>query len=263
MTRELRYGAAGIIFYLLLVLNLLATQYSRNLLQKLFLPLLTTSSQIDSANTYQVIIAIIGLGALIFTSNTIGYLFGSIYIFLWNNIPGRFHRGEGGYSAEWKKLSYDIKTLIIEKYKQASRQLEENPSHDKFERQWETYSADVFLSYFWQRAPRDIVDWAVRRHTAFLTGMSTIIGISLALLLSITLIIGSNLGWNFSNFIISTVGFLMIFIIYNNAQHARSEAWQIIDLWLAHSLNPYLTPILDQTLQKSESITSKQETTVE
>jgi hypothetical protein len=251
MTRELRLGAAGILFYLVFAFNLLATRASQDLLGIMSSSSQTTSSQITSADIYQGVTAVVGVGALLFTSDSIGYLFGSFYIFYWNDVRGRFQKGKGGYSAEWRKLSYDIKTYVIEQYKIARKTSDKDALHSKFEEQWESYSADVFLAYFWQRAPRDIVDWGVRRHTAFFTGMSTIIGICFGLILSVTIIMVSKMGWTAINTGITVAAAILILMIYSNAEHARSEAWQIIDLWLANAFNPHLAPILNQVQQST------------
>lgn len=255
MTRELRLGAAGILFYLVFALNLLTTQASQNLLGTTFSLSQATSSQIASSpqitsvDIYQGIAAVVGLGALFFTSDSIGYLFGSIYIYFWNNVSGGFRKGRGGYSAEWRKLSYDVKAHVVEQYERAREIPIKDTQHLKFEKQWESYSADVFLAYFWQRAPRDIVDWGVRRHTAFFTGMSTIIGIGFGLILSTAIIVLSNMGWTPINTSIAIAAVILILMIHNNAEHARSEAWQIIDLWLANAFNAHLAPILNQIRQ--------------
>jgi len=88
MTRELKLAAAGILFYLVFALNLLVTQSSQNLLGAPLSYSKTTSPQSNSVDIYQGVTAVVGVGALFFTSDSIGYLFGSIYIFFWSNCSG-------------------------------------------------------------------------------------------------------------------------------------------------------------------------------
>ncbi len=239
MTRELRLRPAGILFYTVLALSLVATQVSEDFLRNL-------PSQPAQADIYQAVTAILGLGALLFTSDAIGYVFSTVHVFLWNIVRGRFRQGSGGYSAEWHRLGYDLKGHIVQQYKNTPTTPNDTVNHLKFEKQWESYSADVFLSYFWQQAPSGIVDWAMRRHTAFFAGMSTVIGIGLGLALSAIIIWAWKLGWTPTNTGIAITSVVLALVIYRNAQYSRSEAWQIIDLWLAGKLNPRLRTVLDE-----------------
>jgi hypothetical protein len=237
MSRDLRIRSAGILFYIVLAMSLLVTHVSVNFLRNL-------SFQPAQTDFYQLVTAALGLGTILFTSDAIGYLFSSIHIFMWNIVRGRFHQGRGGYSAEWQRLEYDLKAHIIKEFSLALRSSADQDRHRKIQKRWESYSSDVFLSYFWQQAPQGIVDWTSRRHTAFFTGMSTVIAIGLGLSISAIVISAFRMGWTNANWYITAISAIVAFMLYMNAQYARKEAFEIMDLWLSGKLNPQLQKIL-------------------
>lgn len=239
MAREVRLRPAGMLFYVVLASSLLMTQAGQGFLFNLL-------SQSTQADIYQAVAAILGVGALLFTSEGVGYVFETMHFFIWNVVRGRFQQGKGGFSAEWERLGYNrLKSHIIDQYESASKTPGGDGQHQKFEKQWKTYSADVFLSYFWQQAPVRIVNWAGRRNDAFIAGMSNVIGIALGLVVSLIVIWAWNMGWTVFNTCITIALALLILMICWNAQYARNEAWQIVDLWLAGILNPRLHAILN------------------
>lgn len=225
--REVRFRFIGVLFYIIFLVSLLLTQGGVSLVRDL-----PTQS-----NLYQVIVAVVGLGALLFTSEAVGYLFNNIFLFLWN-IRGGFKPTFGGYSLEWNKLSYNLKRKIIEHYENISSNSNQEQQHQRFDKRWKGYSADVFSSYFWQQSPKSLVEWVVRRHTVYFTSMSAIIGIISSLLLSGIVTWGFGLGWTVANtvFILFLAGLMIM--IWFNAQCARIEGRQMIDLWLSGALNP-------------------------
>ena len=238
MTRELRLKLAGILFYLIFALNLAFSAKGIDFL-------LALPSRSEGSGTYQAVAAVLGLGALLFTTEAIGYVFSNLHLLWWNIIRGKFKHEKAGYSAEWENLGYNMKATIITTYNNSSHQAG-GKDHLEFERQWEFYTPDVFLSYFWQQAPKGIVDWAMRRNTAYFSGCSTVIGLALALILSGWIIHRWGFGWTDWNTSILVSTLFLSAIVYWNAQHSRKEAWQIIDLFLAEKLNPRFRHVLNQ-----------------
>lgn len=236
MTIELRLRAAGMLFYIVLLLNLLASR---------FFGVSVLNNISPQPDTFQTLATLAGAGALIFTSEAIGFIFNSIFVFFWNNVRGIGQKA-GGYSTEWLKLGYEPKRYIIELYKNTKGSVLRKRQDEKFENQWETYNADIFLSYLWQNfAPPPVKDWVNRRHTAFFAGMSTVVAIGLSIILSVVLIKTYSLGWTLINSYICVFSTLLMFVFFANAQYARKEVWQTIDLWLAGLLNTRLRTILD------------------
>lgn len=238
MTRELRLKLAGILFYLIFALNLAVSAKGIE-----FLIALPSGS--EGSGTYQAIAAVLGLGALLFTTEAIGYIFSNLHLIWWNIIRGKFKHEKAGYSAEWENLGYNMKNTIIDNYDLSIHQAG-GEAHQKFERQFKSYTPDVFLSYFWQQAPKGIVDWAMRRNTAYFSGCSTVTGLVLALILSGWIIHKCGFGWTDWNTSILVSTLFLSAIVYWNAQHSRKEAWQIIDLYLAEKFNSRFKQVLNQ-----------------
>lgn len=247
MNRELRLKVAGMLFYVILTLNLAFSTKGSKFFSGL-------SCGPGNSGAYQAIAAIVGAGAVLFTSEAIGYLFTSIHVFLWNIIRGGFEKGLGGYSGEWKRLSYDPKLYITELYKDSidSGQLKQDKEFDKLVG---TYNRDVFLSTIWLRAPKEIVDWATRRYTAFFLGMATLLSLFMGLLISIIAIKKLNMDWTTMNDCIFVLVSMFCAIVFCNAQYARNEARQIIDLWLAENLNPQFKAIMKKVTKQEVSTT--------
>ena len=238
MTRETRFRVSGLLFYALFTLNLFVTRVGQDFLCNL-------SSQSNQTDIYQTVAALVGVGALLFTSDVIGYILSTVCYFFWsNNFPTMLRERKVGYEAEMKKLSYNLKSIIIERYKKSQEKDDSETLHKKFEGQWETYSSDVFLSYIFHQAPQPIVGWTSRRHTAFFAGMAATLAIVLGLILSIFAIFNFDMGWTCGNTVFSIFSIFVLTILYRNAQQARTEAWQMIDLWIAQVLNPNLETIL-------------------
>ncbi len=238
MTRALRLRPAGILFYLIFAFNILSTNSSINFF---------TSNKIEF--NFQTLAAIIGVGVILFTSDAIGFIFASIHTFFWNFGTNIFKLGEGGFSKEWKKLTFDIKSHLLEEYQMRNTLIDTVDTNDKIIDKLQTYTQDVLVSYFWQQAPSPIVAWAMRRHTAFFTGMSTITGIILGITISGIVVIIGGMGFSIFHIFNFLLPFL-IYILWMNAKHARLEALQIIDLWFGGILDPKLKSILEKVQQR-------------
>ena len=177
MTRETRFRISGLLFYALFILNLFATCTGQRFLGNL-------SPQSKQIDTYQAVAALVGVGALLFTSDVVGYILGTLCYFFWDPLA-ILRKGKFGYAAEMEKLGYDLKSIIIELYKNSQEKDDSETLHKKFEGQWEAYSPDVFLSYIFQQAPPSIVGWTSRRHTALFAGMAAELAIFLGLIFSV------------------------------------------------------------------------------
>jgi quercetin dioxygenase-like cupin family protein len=227
MTRESRIRNTGLLFYLVLLTSLILTDSGSELLCELM-------TNFD--DTSRVGIAIVSLGLAFFTSEPIGYVFNSIYIFLWNVRGGR--RPEfGGYAAEWRKLTWDPKTETLKRYEAGATMDGQAQPIKRPEGHWEKYSPDVFLSYFWQQAPKSLVSWVSRRHTVFFMGRSVIVGMGLAMFLSVLFVLGFNMGWTLETIIVLVMTAILMAFIEYNVRGARTEAWEMVDLWIAKTFD--------------------------
>lgn len=88
----------------------------------------------------------------------------------------------------------------------------------------------MVFSYFWQDAPKHLVEWVSRRHTAFFMGMSTVVSIIFAVILSLAVNEFSMGGHRASIYVYLGALVVSVFFAYN-ATAARREARQMIDLW--------------------------------
>jgi hypothetical protein len=239
MGREMRWRTAGILFYIVALSSLLLTKAGEEFIRNLF-------NNLDQLDVYQLVVGLIGVGVGVFTSDAVGYVISTVVFFWWEILLGKFRSGEGGYSSEYqKRAAYNIKDIIIERYGQTKMKISKAPQHEKFELQWKTYSADVFLSYIWQYAPSYIDNWDTRRYTIFFTNLSTATGILLGFITSIILIFIWNMGWTLSNYLIAVIVLSITIMLIWNADAARKEGWQMVDLWVAGIINPRLKKVLD------------------
>jgi len=234
MTRETRFRISGLLFYVVFILNLSVTYSGR--------PFFCNLLQSDQTDIYQAVATLVGVGALLFTSDVVGYVFSTICYFFWN--PLALRKGKFGYAAEMEKLGYDLKSIIIERYKNSQEKDDSETLHKKFEGQWEAYSPDVFLSYIFQQAPPSIVGWTSRRHTALFAGMAAELAIFLGLIFSAIAIYIYGMGWTSLNTVVLILSIGVLILLYFNARQAGTEARQMIDLWIAQALNPNLRAIL-------------------
>jgi len=70
--------------------------------------------------------------------------------------------------------------------------------------------------------------------------MSAVVGIAVGWLLSVIIIFGLELGWTGGHTIAAIFSIIVAALFLLNAQYSRTEAWQIIDLWLSGALDRQL-----------------------
>jgi hypothetical protein len=234
MIREQRFRFVGIIFYIVFISNLFLSKQGSLLLYSL----------LSGADQFQAITGLVGLGALFFTSEAVGYVFGSIVRFFWV-IWG--WPEDGGYSTEWHKhLSKDLKEEILERFREICGHQELTELNAKIEKRFPEYSRDVFLSHFWQQAPEALVAWTSRRNTAFFASWSSVVGILLALLSTAAIISFLEMSWTVGNTALLIVTILLMGAMGFIAEFARREAWQMIDLWMCRAFSPELDKVMEE-----------------
>lgn len=230
MGREFRFRPSGMIFYIILLLNLLGSEAGTDLIQAL----------LSDVDVNRGVAAIVSTGILLFTSDSIGYLFNSAVFFIF--------RLWGGYSRDYRtRLGYrNFKQAIIDQYTALEESTEGHWQHKQFEQQWGKYNEEVFMAYFfWHQVghKNPLDDWHVRRWSAYMTGMTTVLGIAAGLIFSSVFILAFQLNFSVCNAIIGAISLGMMAILWANASQARKQAWQIVDLWLAGILNPQVRSI--------------------
>lgn len=208
MDRQLRFKVPGILFYLVLLINILLTEDGWNSFDSILTAMLKQSASSASSIVSLVSVLLAG-GTAIFTSDAIGYLFGSVVNFVWQVLRADI--------LQWHIVKFDprkhLRTLNIEE-------------EDSFRR-------DVVFNYLWQQNSEPLVQWAVRRDNAFVTGMSSALAILTAIIASIlmSLSFSQSLTWTGSNTCFILACAVPIVILFWNGILAGIEGWQLMRLW--------------------------------
>lgn len=256
MPREMRYRTAGILFYLVVILNLALTQQGQNLVSALFAsatpspsptqtvsPLPTPSSSpapmptcspSTNSDAGKLWMAAFTAGVAAFTSDAVGFALSALFFCIWQL--------RGGYSALWKKnLSYNPKDFILTEYRKSYRGAPDEASlHRRFEERWDSYSLEVFLSYVWQYAPKRLDEWHSRRLTVFFAYWSSILGVVLGFVVSFTLSCAFHLCLTPVHMWIALIATFFVGLFCFNAWQVKKDVRQIVDLCVAGLLNPGL-----------------------
>jgi len=220
--RPERFKYVGYIFSIITIVNLLLSQKGMEFSKNLF-----TIASTQTSPVYDFLAPLVAVVSLLITSEAMGYILTSLAYIWWNKT--------GGYSSEWRKCSYNIKDIVLIKYSKIDSSNQIDKCSD--------FSEDVFLSYFWQRADRSLVEWVSRRHTIFFTGISAFVGFACALLVSWIVILNKDLVWHTPNWIFLIISGALMAIILYNANFERKTARQMVDLWLSTLFNAHMQSI--------------------
>lgn len=176
MTRDMRFRFIGVVFYVFVLAGILMTERAWDSL--------LSCADGSGVATAQLVISAVGVGAVLLTSEAIGYLFGTVFLVIFEL--------RGGWSRIWKPLLEsdsapdELKTLIRDM--QANRA--ERKSKKIFRRLFlvsrreDPFLDDVFFSYVWQQAPKELVNWPLRRSLSFINNWSMVVALAFAWLIS-------------------------------------------------------------------------------
>ena len=207
MVREQRMRYAGLFFYIVVILSLFVSARGHTHLKDI----------INSTAAFKdILFPLVSLAIIVFTSESVGYLFNSIFVFIWN-LRGSIRPEYGGYAAEWNSLNYDYKQIVLDK------------CGKKEEDRLTKYGADVFFSYFWNQFPERAVEWVSRRHSAFFINMSTVVSIITGVIFAFIIIEAKSMGHSRENWIVYFGSLLFAAIFVYNALGPKREAFQMID----------------------------------
>ena len=257
MTREARIRSAGILFYIVLLVTLLLTQEGVQFTTDILNNVSENTEDTQNAENRDwagTLVAVATLGTAVLTSDAIGWVFSEITMcILTKGRPGYF------YAMEWGKITCDLKGRIIENYERPR-----DPQHsDKdagLDERWKGYSADVFLSYFWQQGPEKIVQWVSRRYTRFFITASSVCGMALALGLSIFLMWRFSLGMTVWWCCAVVISIAVMVSLRSSGAVARNEARQMVDIWLRAAFDEPMKTALNT--MKQALLLEKREATI-
>lgn len=257
MNREWRFSGQGLIFALTILALLLATREGKQFVVSMFSAdppagsgerpsVEETPATSVSKGIAQTVAPFVAIAVVVFASGAVGSVINQLGYFALclcrRTRPGRW------YSTEWeRRLRVDLLTSLddlMQTMDQAGGDRSQASSGDPstnaspqskwFSSRYVSYEHDVLLSYFWQQADRGLVEWVSRRHTVFWNGCCTIsaIIVGLACWLGCIAYFQLHVLWLPLATIVAVCAVFCILTALH-ADTARTEAWQLIDLWLA------------------------------
>jgi hypothetical protein len=159
MTRDMRFRFVGVFFYVVLLFSLALTKSGMDFLRNLL-------SGDSTVQRLQILISLAGLGALLFTSDAMGYLFGTAFHWIWER--------HGGWSQLWSHLR--LRATFVDVHNRRHTHGHRPPRTTACQR-LSMLPEDLYFSYFWQRVPQGRREWAMRRHLSFLTDSSIVVAL--------------------------------------------------------------------------------------
>jgi hypothetical protein len=231
MERNFRFRVSGLVFFIIILLHLAFTAKGQEFLSRLI-----SKSSLDQ---FQILATVASGVLLVFISDSVGFIFSSIYIFIFNS------RLVGGYSGIYTRRFGNLKNSIMDIYQSlkspAPKDIHKDFSDQKFEARADKYNSEHFLIYFlWHRPDNvnaELNDWVERRHTAYFTSYSCFVAAILSSATSLLIIFNSQLGFTGANTTILLVTGLISFVVVQNGKNAMNDAVALTDIHVAGFLN--------------------------
>jgi hypothetical protein len=141
MERQSRQRYTGLTFFIVLVLLLLSTRTpcenateNESCGEESVVESIKEFFREDSDNSINVVLAVLSLGVVFFTSDAIGFLFSTITYFYLNSRKNSRVPQFGFYATEFNNFHYDLKTGVIKRIKTLKK--------------YEPYTKPLSVSYF-------------------------------------------------------------------------------------------------------------------
>lgn len=227
MEREQRFRFVGFLFFLAALSLLLLTTEGIALAGYL----------LRCSDSDGLVAGVAGVAVAFFSSEAVGYVFSSVIQFAWNVT--------GGYSGLWdRKLSHDLRVQMRDRYRKHCQMAGVTGETDTLTRLSCDYTTDVLVSYFWQQTNESVIGWATRRASAFFTGWSAVLAMFLGILCSAIIICHQGLHATPPLYGLGLFWLLVMSFLAFNAQHAKKELWQVVDLWQSRAFDVGLDGVL-------------------
>lgn len=241
MTRDLRFRFTGIVFFITFAAAMLLSEELPGMVQ----------AQLAKGGSNEVVVAAIGAAAALFMSEGAGFMISSLWMFTWYMRAGK-DISFSGYSSMWSKLAYDIKQEVIDTSTPSTDAAPQSKTGQAvWRRRLHKYSPDVYLSYFWQRAPAQLVRWVSRRVTTYLICMSACTATAVAVGMSSLIILLLGLGWTQWNWVLVLVAAALATVFCFNGRVSYREGFQMLELWQTAMFEPELRSALAQLAKQS------------
>jgi hypothetical protein len=210
--RDYRYRFLGALYALFVLLWLVASEQFQSWIGRIT----------NSRNESDIVVAAAGLIAVLLTSEASGFLIFNIVLAVVYRSP-RY----GIYASRLKRLE-GVGDLVSMKWTGADLQSE-----------WDKCSADVKFNYFWQRTSSGHVQWAARRHDAYLAHIGAMASMVLGSATGMIILgcQGFCLGtWHIAVLLLVVAAGLSF---YSNGKTARADAERLLTFWTKmESLSP-------------------------
>ncbi len=233
MGREFRFRVSGAIFFIITLLHLFVTRDGKALVINI----------VTSPNDLQVLITIASGAFIFFASDSIGYIFSTIFLFFFNTIVG-------GYAGIYKKKIRDLGKYITETYDEMKVTSLDDKYSKIFRKRLQLNNTEhIFVYFFWNckdGANEYLQQWIERRHTAYFTSYGTVIAIIAATIISNIVITSLNWTPTSSNFVIFISSFVFVLISIVAGELAMKDSISILNLHLASFINPKIIKIIQE-----------------
>lgn len=245
MEREFRFRVSGVIFFLISLLHLSLTVHGKDFI----------ASLTNQPDTFQVIVAITSGVFLIFASDSIGFIFSTLFLFIFNL--------RGGYAGVYTRHLGYLNKFIVDMYNEMELPLPKDYPVEEFGRRLRKYNMEQFLIYFLWHQPDGVSDnlskWVERRHTAYFTSYSFIVAATIASCLSFLVIYIDDLGFTSMNITIFIITIIIFVMLVWNGERAMQDAIAITDFHFARFLNPKVKKIITQDFAPITSESERKE----
>ncbi len=232
MERDFRFRISGVIFFIITLLHLALTDHGKDFI----------SDITNKPDTFQLIIAITSAVFLLFTSDSIGFIFSTLFLFIFNL--------RGGYAGLYTRRLGNLNKFVVDIYNEMKLRLPKDYLSEEFGKRLKKYNTEHFLIYFlWHRpngASDNLSKWVERRHTAYFTSYSFMVAATIATLFSSWIIWDYVLGFTPINVTIFIITGIIFAVLVWNGERAMQDAIAVTDLHIAGFINPRVKKILKQ-----------------
>ncbi len=232
MERDFRFRVSGVIFFIVTLLHLALTDRGKDFI----------SSLTNTPDTFQVIVAITSGVFLLFASDSVGFIFSTLFLFVFNL--------RGGYAGVYTRHLGSLNKFIVDIYNEMELPLPKDYSSEEFGKRLKKYNTEHFLIYFLWHRPDGVNDnlskWVERRHTAYFTSYSFIVAATIATFLSSLIISIYDLGFTPIHLTIFIITAAIFVVLVWNGERAMRDAIAVTDLHAAGFINPRVKRILKQ-----------------
>lgn len=229
MGREFRLRVSGILFFIIFLLQIVMTKEGLSFIVQI----------IESPETLQVIISIAAGVFLFFASDSVGYIFGTFFMLIFNLY--------GGYSEIFKKHFGKLDELLLQKYIFFHKTEPITEDSYNFRERFAEFNTEQKLVYFFWHNETGVTEridkWVERRFNAYFIAYGSLVAVLCASILSVCIISSNHMGFSSSNYVFFVITAVFCISLILSAEFAMKDAVRIVDLQIASFLDPAIYEI--------------------